>query len=137
MDNESKNSLAIIRIESADELLNDARNLLKSKSYKSANNRAFYSAEKSIKAALALKEKDSKSHSGVIHLFNSEFILNKSRFFDHDDLILLKNMDLVRTASDYDDFYLASKKDTIKQITDAEIICNKVKEYLKSEKVII
>ena len=47
--------LANIRIERAEELLQEAKSLLENGSYKSANNRAYYSFEKSIKAILTIK----------------------------------------------------------------------------------
>ncbi|MCR4605930.1 MAG: HEPN domain-containing protein [Eubacterium sp.] len=55
MDDKNNKDLARVRIDRAEELLNEAKSLLENGSYKSANNRAYYSFEKSIKAILALK----------------------------------------------------------------------------------
>lgn len=55
MDKEYFDTLAKIRIGRAKELLDDATELLKKGSYKSANNRAFYAMEKGVKALLAMK----------------------------------------------------------------------------------
>lgn len=55
MDRETYDALAKARIERAKELLEEAKILLESGKYKSANNRAFYSIEKSMKALLASK----------------------------------------------------------------------------------
>ncbi len=71
---DDRKSLALVRIERAKELLEEAKGLFESESYKSANNRAYYSYEKSVKALLALKNKDAKTHSGVLHLFNTEYV---------------------------------------------------------------
>ncbi len=45
MNIEDRNNLAKVRYERAEELLKTANILLKEEDYKSANNRAFYSAE--------------------------------------------------------------------------------------------
>ena len=47
-----------LAIERAKELLDESKTLLESDKYKSANNRAFYAIEKSIKSLLASKEID-------------------------------------------------------------------------------
>jgi len=133
--NEEIKSLAGVRIERADELIVDAEVLLKSASYMSANNRAFYAAEKAIKAALALKGKDSATHNGVIKTFNTEFIHTPSEFFDRDDFKRIQSLDRIRTASDYDDFYIASREDCERQVKEAKLLIGKVKKYLLSQGV--
>ena len=45
--------LAKLRLDRARELLTESQELLEKGAYKSANNRAFYAIEKSIKALLA------------------------------------------------------------------------------------
>ena len=62
MDEARHTDLAKVRLERAEELLKEAKRLLEDGSYKSANNRAYYSFEKSIKALLALKGIDAKTH---------------------------------------------------------------------------
>lgn len=46
MNNDNMRDLALVRYERSKELLDEAKTLLENESYKSANNRAFYSAEK-------------------------------------------------------------------------------------------
>lgn len=55
---EDRKNLAKVRYERAEELINSATILLNEGDYKSANNRAFYSAEQAIKAVLATIEKN-------------------------------------------------------------------------------
>lgn len=50
MDKKDFMALALVRLDRAEELYNEARELVKMDSYKSANNRAFYAIEKCIKA---------------------------------------------------------------------------------------
>ncbi|MCR4605491.1 MAG: HEPN domain-containing protein [Eubacterium sp.] len=130
MDDKNNKDLARVRIDRAEELLDEAKSLLENGSYKSANNRAYYSFEKSIKAILALKGVDAKTHSGVIHLFNTEYI-KSSDYFSHDDYDRFKKIEIIRGASDYDDFYVANKEECIEQVESAEYILKKVKNYIE------
>ena len=66
MDKETYGVLAKVRIERAEELVEEAQELLKNERYKSANNRAFYAMEKTMKALLAMKEIDADSHNGCL-----------------------------------------------------------------------
>lgn len=74
MDKETYDALAKARLERAKELLDESKTLLESDKYKSANNRAFYAIEKSIKSLLASKEIDADSHIGCLRQFNVHFI---------------------------------------------------------------
>lgn len=133
MNADNMRDLAKARIDRARELYDEAEELLEKGRYKSANNRAFYSAEKAIKAALAARGKDSESHSGMIKTFNVEFIHNPCEFFGREDLSIIQSMERIRSASDYDDFYVASKEECEGQVKKAEELLNKVQNYLESE----
>ena len=136
MNDENLKDLARIRFERALELADEADKLLNEKHFKSANNRAFYSAEKAIKAALAAKGKDSETHNGVIRTFNMEFIRVPCEFFDREDMSIVQSLERIRTASDYDDFYVTSKAECEEQVKKARDLLNKVQNYLTSEKII-
>ena len=130
MDENNREALAQVRVERAEELLDEAKELLNRGAYKSANNRAYYSFEKSVKSLLALKSRDAKTHAGVLHLFNMEYV-NLGDMFSHEDYLKFKECEYIRAASDYDDFYVAVKEDCEKQIQNAEYILEKVKQYLQ------
>lgn len=130
---ENIKDLALVRLDRAKELLDEADYLIETDSFKSANNRAYYATEKALKAVLALKGKDAKTHSGVIALFNDYYICNNNEFFDRSDLKTIRKMERIRNASDYDDFYIASKAECKKQVNDAKMIIEKTERYLQSE----
>ena len=70
-------ALAKVRMDRAEELLIEAKDLLEKSSYKSANNRAFYAIEKSVKALLATEKVEVATHNGglnssIISLFLKE-----------------------------------------------------------------
>lgn len=74
MDREYYFALAKVRMERAKELLIESQELLEREAYKSANNRAFYAIEKSLRALLATKEVDVATHNGGLKQFNFLFI---------------------------------------------------------------
>ncbi len=137
MNDENMKNLAKIRFERAVELQEEAESLLIGEHYKSANNRAFYSTEKAVKAALAAKGKDAETHNGVLKPFNLEFIHNSSDFFSRDDMKSIQSIERIRNASDYDDFYVTSKAECEDQVKKSKVILDKVKVFLESERIIM
>ena len=136
MNADNLKDLSKIRLERSKELLADAEELLNHDSYKSANNRAFYAAEKAIKSVLSAIGKDSDSHVGVVRTFNIEFIHNPSDFFNREDLRIIQSMDRIRNASDYDDFYIADKSECAEQVKNAKYLIDKVEIFLKNNGIL-
>lgn len=80
MDKEYYRTLAKVRMERANELLVEAKELLDREAYKSANNRAFYAIEKSVKALLATEQIEVATHNGGLKQFNFKFIYKGDGF---------------------------------------------------------
>jgi uncharacterized protein (UPF0332 family) len=118
------------RIESAEERLEAARVLLKRKLYKDAISRAYYAIFQAARAVLATKKLDARKHSGIISLFNLHFV--KPETFTRDFSKILSSARDLREASDYDDFYLVSKKEALEAVDNAEKFIKGVKEFLES-----
>lgn len=133
MDKEYAQILAKIRLDRAAELLLEAQGLLDKGAYKSANNRAFYAIEKCIKALLAIAGIEAQTHSGALKQFNFEFIYKGDGTFLQDDYQIVSKAERIRNASDYDDFYIASKEETQQQVSNAEYIVQKVKKYIEGK----
>ena len=133
MNPENMKDLSLVRLDRAKELLIEAENLIASDCFKSANNRAYYATEKALKSLLALKGKDATTHNGVITLFNDYYVSDKNEFFDRSDLKIIRNMEKIRNASDYDDFYVASKAECKKQVGNAKAIIEKVEKFFNVE----
>ncbi|HKM28178.1 MAG TPA: HEPN domain-containing protein [Anaerovoracaceae bacterium] len=123
-------TLSEYRLNRSEELISDAQNLFDKGSFKSGNNRAYYSIFYAIRAILALDGVDYKKHSGVIQHFQKDYI--KTGIFDKEYSQIIMEANEIRNASDYDDFYLASREETEKQIKDAKKFYNAVKIYLKN-----
>ncbi len=130
MHDESRVALAKYRFEKATELLTDAKMLLQRESYKSGNNRAYYCIFHAMRAVLALDGVDFKKHSGVIQFFIRDHV--KTGHFDVSASEIVLSASRIRNASDYDDFYIASKREAEDQVKNAEAFLNMVKEYLIS-----
>lgn len=126
-------ALAKVRMDRAEELLVEAKGLLDKSSYKSANNRAFYAIEKSVKALLATEKVETVTHNGGLKQFNYLFIFKGDGIFTSQDYQKIVSADQIRNASDYDDFYIASKAESKQQVENAEYIVNKINNYLKDK----
>ena len=128
MHDDKKRTLADYRLARAKELINDAVTLLDAGSYRSANNRAYYAIFYAMRAILAMDETDLKKHSGVIQYFQREYV--KTGIFDtvYSDIIM--DASEIRNASDYDDFYLASREEASSQIDGAVKFTEAVENYI-------
>lgn len=124
MDKETYRVLASVRMERAIELVDEAKELLQNERYKSANNRAFYAMEKTMKALLAIKEIDADSHNGCLRQFNVHYIKERVGGFEPGDYKRIANAQRIRNVSDYDDFYIADKKECQQQVEMATEFLN-------------
>ncbi|EOS68500.1 hypothetical protein C818_03305 [Lachnospiraceae bacterium MD308] len=128
MDNRQR-ELSGYRLNQAEESLEVAKNCCDKGFYKDSINRSYYSAFYSVKAVLAYGTIDFKRHKDVIGYFNKEYVA--SGVFPRELGRRLGTLKQYREKSDYDDFYIASKEIAIEQIETANLVLDKVKEYLK------
>ncbi len=132
MDKETYRVLASVRMERATELVDEAKELLQNERYKSANNRAFYAMEKTMKALLAIKEIDADSHNGCLRQFNVHYIKERIGGFEPGDYKRIANAQRIRNVSDYDDFYIADKKECQQQVEMATEFLNKARAFMET-----
>ena len=132
MDKETYRVLASVRMERAIELVDEAKELLQNERYKSANNRAFYAMEKTMKALLAIKEIDADSHNGCLRQFNVHYIKERVGGFEPGDYKRIANAQRIRNVSDYDDFYIADRKECQQQVEMATEFLNKARTFMEA-----
>ena len=132
MDKETYRVLASVRMERAIELVDEAKELLQNERYKSANNRAFYAMEKTMTALLAIKEIDADSHNGCLRQFNVHYIKERVGGFEPGDYKRIANAQRIRNVSDYDDFYIADKKECQQQVEMATEFLNKARIFMEA-----
>lgn len=65
----------------------------------------------------------------MIAFFNKEYL--KDGILDKSLSVIVKNNSFLREKSDYDDFFIANKKDAEKQVEDAGIFLKAVENYLQ------
>ena len=82
--------------------------------YKGANNRAYYAIFHAINAVHALDGRAFKRHKDAIANFNKDYV--KTEIFPREVGRKIGEAEEIRHASDYDDFYIASKEETERQI---------------------
>lgn len=128
-DEGDKTDLMKYRLETAESDLRVAKSLIQSKEYRTANNRAYYAIFHAISAIHALDEKVYKKHKDAIGNFNRDYI--KTEIFPRDIGRKISRAEEIRHASDYDDFYMADKKETQELVEAAEELIRMVEEYCK------
>lgn len=121
-------NLSNARLLHAKDCLKEAEILMSAGEYKGTANRAYYAAFHSLRAVLILDNFDSKKHSGIISKFRELYL--KNGLFDKQMSDAISSLFRVRSASDYDDFYVVSKQDAIEQYEYAKNIISVIEQYL-------
>lgn len=116
--NRTSHDLAIYRLQKSREHLKSADILLKAGMYSDSLSRSYYAIFTAARALLALKQLDSKKHSGIISLFNQHYV--KTGIVDRAMGKELNKARLRRESSDYADFYLVDKEEAINQLETAK-----------------
>lgn len=125
----TKRDLMLYRINTAKENLRSANILFDAQEYKGANNRAYYAIFQAINAIHAIDGTAYKRHKDAIANFNKKYI--KTEIFPREIGRKISEAEEIRHASDYDDFYIASKEEAERQISVADEFIQLVEEYCK------
>lgn len=123
--------LARYKLERAREELDTAELLFENERLKAANNRAYYSIYYSLTAVLCLEPIAFKKHKDTIGYFNKNYV-HTDRFPREIGRNISKAAK-IRHASDYDEFYIASKEEAERQIQTAKELADLVDKFI-SEK---
>lgn len=127
----TRKDLVLHRIQTAKSDLNAARILLNAEEYKGANNRAYYAVFHAINAVHALKGNGYKRHKDAIGNFNKDYV--KTEIFPREIGRKVSEVEEIRHASDYDDFYIASREETERQIAVTNEFLQLVEKYCISQ----
>ena len=137
----TRKDLVSYRIETAKSDLKSAKILLNAGEYKGANNRAYYAIFHAINAVHALDGSVAagsgcfglligrafKRHKDAIANFNKDYV--KTEIFPREVGRKIGEAEEIRHASDYDDFYIASKEESERQIAVAGEFIELVEKY--------
>lgn len=127
----TKEDLVRYRIQTAKEDLKSAQILLTADEYRGANNRAYYAIFHAVNAIHALDGNGYKRHKDAIANFNKEYV--KTEIFPREIGRKISKAEEIRHASDYDDFYIASKQEADNLITIADEFIRMVEEYVEKK----
>lgn len=130
-DKGTKRDLVLYRIKTAKADLRSARILFEAGEYKGANNRAYYSVFHAVNAVHALSGSGYKRHKDAIGFFNKEYV--KNNIFPREIGRKISEVEEIRHASDYDDFYIASREETERQISVADEFIDMVEKYCQNK----
>lgn len=124
--------LSKYRMEQAEQCIRSAKTLLEQEDYRGSANRAYYAIFHAMRSVLALDKVDYSKHSGVSSYFRKVYI--KSGIFDVEMSDIIRLAFDARSGSDYDDFFIISKEEVQKQIVNAEVFAERIKDYLAHER---
>ncbi|MDQ1352165.1 MAG: hypothetical protein QG657_2471 [Acidobacteriota bacterium] len=117
------------RLNKAKDELEASKLLFENKKLSQSINRSYYSIFHAVRALLALENFDSRKHTGVIAFFNKQFV-KTGKIGKEYSKILMDAQDF-RNDSDYDDFFLISKDETLAQLNDASRFIEMIEGYIK------
>jgi len=118
-----------VRLESADEDLDTAKELLNLERYRAAANRAYYAIFSTTNAVLLTKQIERSKHSGVEGAFIQSFI--KTGIFEIEFGRIFNYIRKKREASDYSLRMTIDRETAEKIVEDAERFIKRMKEYLR------
>lgn len=123
--------LAEYKLERAKEELAAAELLYANEKLRAANNRAYYSIYYSLTAVLCLEPIAFKKHKDTIGYFNKNYV--HAGMFPNEIGRSISKAAKVRHASDYDEFYIASKEEAQKQIQTAKVVIDLVDKFISQK----
>lgn len=130
MDDNAKH-LAYHRLENSKQCIISAKKLVEINDYKGAANRSYYAIFHAMRSILALDGIDFSKHSGVSSYFRREYI--KTEILPKELSRIILDAFEIRGDSDYDDYYVLSKRDVEEQIDNAKIFYDEIMKYVSSK----
>lgn len=124
-----KETLSSYRLERAREDLQAAELNHKSGLFKASINRSYYAIFHGIRAVNILDGFDASKHSSVIAHFNQYYVHTGE--FNRDLYKIIDKAYRIREKCDYSDFFLVSKEDSFRQLSQAKQFLDTVEEYMK------
>ena len=123
----SRKDLCLHRIRTAKDNLRAAKILLAADEYKSANNRAYYAIFYTVNAVHALYGNAFKRHKDAIGNFNKDYV--RTEIFPREMGRKIGEAEEIRHASDYDDFYIAIREESERQVAVADEFIQLAEKY--------
>lgn len=103
--------------------------LLEAGELRGANNRAYYSIYHAISSVHALDGNAYKRHKDALANFNKAYV--KTKIFSRELGRKISEAVEIRHASDYDDFYIATREEAEEQIETAKELLRQIEIYVQ------
>ena len=129
----NKMDLAKYRLDMAKERLQSAKVLLDTGNLKDSIGRSYYAMFTATRAVLALDGIDFSKHAGVIGYFQKNYI--KTGVFETKYSKYLSQAFQIRNNTDYADFFLVTKAETVEQYERAMKFVQKLEVYVNGRDV--
>lgn len=123
--------LARYKLERAREEIDTAELLFQNERLKAVNNRAYYSIYYSLTAVLCLEPVAFKRHKDTLGYFNKNYV--HTGIFPEEIGRSISKAQKIRHASDYDEFYVASKEEAENQIQTAKTVADLVDKFISQQ----
>ena len=124
-------ALVQFRLDQSQECLDAAERELDADSLKASVNRSYYCIFHAMRALLALDGFDSKKHSGIIAAFRKRYIKTGALPAEFSDIV--GSAFEIRVDSDYQDFYVLSKADVLRQKENAKLFLTTIETYINRQ----
>jgi len=118
------------RMQQADETFHEAEILFNESAYRGTINRAYYAMFYFVLALLATRKLGTSEHSGVIGLFDREFV--KTGLFPRDLSRSLRLTFECRQVHDYGELIEIDQQIAQETLNDAKVFISTVESYLHS-----
>lgn len=125
----TRRDLVLYRIETAKSDIKAAEILLQAEEFRGANNRAYYGIYHAVSAIHALDGNAYKRHKDALANFNKNYV--KTEIFPRKLGKKIVESEEIRHASDYDDFYIATREEAEEQIETAKELVTRVEAYVQ------
>ena len=125
----TKEDLCRYRLEISKADLRSAMLLLEAGELRGANNRAYYSIYHAISSVHALDGNAYKRHKDALANFNKAYV--KTEIFSRELGRKISEAVEIRHASDYDDFYIATREEAEEQIETAKEFLRQIETYVQ------
>ena len=129
--NGTREDLVLYRIETAKSDINSAKILLEAGEFRGANNRAYYGIYHGISAIHALDGNVYKRHKDALEKKKKNYI--KTEVFPKTLGRKIAEAEEIRHASDYDDFYIATREEAEEQILTAEELIDCIEKFVREK----
>ncbi len=129
MKSSSHSDIARYRYDKALLILKEGRDAFALKNYGNAVSRSYYAIFTAMRALLAMKGLDSKTHSGVFALFNQHFV--KENLLPKGFGKLARDAKDIHERADYEDFVIVTRESAADSLEKADSFLKKVEPVLR------